>query len=189
MNSDSVQIPASSQTVGPYFRIGLEYLVERTAAHALDMRETVEIRGRVLDRDGVPAPDAMLEFWSAAPVIEQFHADRERSDFPPGFQRVMTDGEGRFSMAIEQPAPIGLNDERMQAPHLLVLVFARGLLRHLITRVYLEDEQANASDLVLSLVPEERRATLIARPDEAQAGLYWWDVVLQGTGETVFFSW
>ena len=77
----------------------------------------------------------------------------------------------------------------MQAPHMLVLVFARGLLRHLISRVYFEDEPANASDPVLMQIPEERRATLIARPIEDRANLYRWDMVLQGTGETVFFAW
>jgi protocatechuate 3,4-dioxygenase alpha subunit len=72
---------------------------------------------------------------------------------------------------------------------MLVLVFARGLLRHLISRVYFGDEPANEGDPVLMTISEERRATLIAQPDEGQANLYRWDVMLQGTGETVFFAW
>lgn len=187
MNRDSTQIPASSQTVGPYFRLGLEYLVERNRARVPDMRETIEIRGRVLDREGGVVPDAMLEFWSAARMDESCNANAERNAFSPKFRRVMTDGEGRFSMVIERP--MVFNDANMRAPHLLTLVFARGLLRHLITRVYLGNEQANGNDPVLRLVPEERRPMLIARPDEDRADLYCWDVVLQGTGETVFFSW
>ncbi len=71
----------------------------------------------------------------------------------------------------------------------MVLVFARGLLRHLNTRMYLGDEVRNDNDAVLLWVPPDRRATLVARADEKQAGLYWWDVVLQGTNETVFFAW
>jgi protocatechuate 3,4-dioxygenase alpha subunit len=84
---------------------------------------------------------------------------------------------------------VPLGDGRTQAPHFTALVFARGLLRHLITRVYLGDERANESDNVLTGIPEERRKTLIARPDHARAGLYLWDVILQGPGETVFFAW
>jgi protocatechuate 3,4-dioxygenase alpha subunit len=181
----SVPIPAGSQTVGPYFRIGLDYLVERTPSLTLDTAGTIEIHGRVLDRDGAPVPDAMLEFWSAAKAADKFAGERV---FPAGFRRAVTDGEGRFSAVMERPAA-GRADERSHAPHLLVLVFARGLLRHLISRVYFADEHGNEGDRVLMAIPEERRATLIARPDQSRANLYRWDVILQGTGETVFFAW
>jgi protocatechuate 3,4-dioxygenase alpha subunit len=181
--SGSVPIPAGSQTVGPYFRIGLEYLMERIPPLTLDTAGTIELHGRVLDRDGAPVPDAMLEFWSAAKV------DGETGVFPAGFMRAVTDGDGRFSEVMERPTTVPLGDERAHAPHLLVLVFARGLLRHLISRVYFADEQANEGDPVLTAIPEERRATLIAQPDEGRANLYRWDVILQGTGETVFFAW
>jgi protocatechuate 3,4-dioxygenase alpha subunit len=169
----SAQIPAGSQTVGPYFSIGLEYLIERTPALTLETAGTIEIRGRVLDRDGAPVPDAMLEFWSAPKVGE------EEGLFPAGFRRAATDGDGNFSVVMA----------RAPAPHMLVLVFARGLLRHLITRVYFGDGQANQADPVLMTIPQERRATLIAQPDESRANLYRWNVILQGTGETVFFAW
>lgn len=181
MSSSSVRIPAGSQTVGPYFRIGLDYLLERTPALTLDTAGTIEIRGRVLDRDG-GVPDAMLEFWNAAKAAEA-------QVFPAGFRRVVTDGDGRFSVVMERPTTARLDDERAQAPHLLVLVFARGLLRHLISRVYFGDESANEGDPVLMTISEERRATLIAQPDAGQAKLYRWDILLQGTGETVFFAW
>lgn len=172
MSDDPVPIPAGSQTVGPYFRIGLDYLIERTPALTLETAGTIEIRGRVWDRDGAPVPDAMLEFWRAP-------GDGEEGVFPAGFRRAATDADGNFSVVMA----------RAQAPHMLVLVFARGLLRHLVTRVYFGDELANQGDPVLMTIPQERRATLIAQPDESRANLYKWDVILQGTGETVFFAW
>lgn len=182
MSGGEVQIPTGSQTVGPYFRIGLECLMERTPAIALDTAGTIEIHGRVLDRDGAPVPDAMLEFWSAAKV-----ADRV-SVFPAGFRRAATDGDGRYSVVMQSPI-VQHSDKRPHAPHMLVLVFARGLMRHLISRIYFDDEQANESDPVLAAVPAERRATLIAHRDESRANVYRWDVILQGAGETVFFAW
>jgi protocatechuate 3,4-dioxygenase alpha subunit len=188
MNGDSARIPASSQTVGPYFRIGLEYLIERTPALTIDTPGAIEIRGRVFDRDGAPVTDAMLEFWSASTVAHGSKEAAAHDGFPIGFRRVPTDGDGRFSVLMRQPAGLPEN-EHAHAPQALVLVFARGLLRHLITRVYLGDEQGNESNPVLVSVPEDRRATLIARPDESRTGLYHWDLVLQGTGETVFFAW
>ena len=189
MRAETMRPPASSQTVGPYFRIGLEYLLERTPELAEESPETIELHGRVLDRDGAPVPDAMLELWSAKTVKHRSGGDREKDWFPEGFRRVVTDGDGKFSTAIERPAMVRLGDDRAQAPHFTALVFARGLLRHLITRIYLGDEQANESDTVLTRIPEERRSTLIAQPDGARAGQYCWDVILQGSGETVFFAW
>jgi protocatechuate 3,4-dioxygenase alpha subunit len=188
MSASPVLIPTGSQTVGPYFRIGLDYVIERAPALTLDTPGTIEIRGRVLDRDGAPLPDAMLEFWCAA-VENRSGSVTEQVDFPAGFKRAATDGEGSFSVVMSRPAKVRSGDDREHAPHLLVLVFARGLLRHLITRVYLADEPANRSDPVLMTIPGVRRDTLIARPDKSQAGLYWWDILLQGTGETVFFAW
>jgi protocatechuate 3,4-dioxygenase alpha subunit len=162
-------IPAGSQTVGPYFRIGLEYLIERTPATTLDTAGTIEIRGRVLDRDGASVLDAMLEFWSTAKVADKAGA------FPASFRRAATDEEGRYSVVMERPTAQHSN--------------ARGLMRHLISRVYFADEQSNQSDPVLAAVPGERRATLIAQRDESRANVYRWDVILQGAGETVFFAW
>jgi len=182
MSDRSVRIPASSQTVGPFFRIGLQYLIDRTHLPSIVPKGTIEIRGRVLDRDGLPVPDAMLEFWCGAPKL--LSGRDAESGVPEGFRRVATDEKGEFALTIPRPVAEASSDA-----YLLVLVFARGLLRHLITRMYLEDEVRSDSDAVLLRVPPERRATLIARADEKQAGLYWWDVVLQGTGETVFFAW
>ena len=184
MSDNSARTPSSSQTVGPYFRIGLEYLMNRTPVPGIVPPGMIEIRGRVLDRDGVPVTDAMLEFLSSAGVGRSLDGKEVESGIPEGFRRVATDEEGEFAVAISRPAV-----ETSSDAYFMVLVFARGLLRNLISRVYLEDEARNDNDAVLLRIPPDRRATLIARADEKQAGLYWWDVVLQGTNETVFFAW
>ncbi len=184
MSDNSARTPSSSQTVGPYFRIGLEYLINRTPVPKVVSAGMIEIRGRVLDRDGVPVSDAMLEFFSNAYVGRSPDGEEVAGGIPEGFRRVATDEKGEFALAIARPAA-----EASSNAHFMVLVFARGLLRHLISRVYLGDEPGNDNDAVLLRVSPDRRATLIARADEKQVGLYWWDVVLQGTNETVFFAW
>jgi protocatechuate 3,4-dioxygenase alpha subunit len=173
-------IPSGSQTVGPYFSIGLERLIDE--APAVEAAE-IEIRGRVLDCHGAPVSDAMLEFWS------MMKDGASEEGFPAGFRRSATDADGRFSVRIERPSAVAFETRGMQAPHFLVLVFARGLLRHLISRVYFEGEPGNVSDPVLLAVPPERRETLIARRQKSQRDSYVWNVVLQGLDETVFFAW
>ena len=180
------QIPSSSQTVGPYFRIGLEYLIDRMAELDGALKSEIEIRGRVLDRDGAPVPDAMLEFWSSGHSREDAEGSDKRG-IPIGFRRVGTDENGNFAARIAKPVASSLEDGRVQAPHAMVLVYSRGLQRNLITRVYPEGEPGYESDPVLLLVPEERRGTLVAKRDGENA--YRWDVILQGTNETVFFAW
>lgn len=189
MNADAKRIPSSSQTVGPYFRIGLEYLVERTPAIEPGTAGTIEIRGRVLDRDGAPVPDAMLEFWCASDAANHCGADANDAGFPGSFRRSATDLDGSLSVLMSRPGASALDDGRMQAPHMVVLVFTRGLLRHLISRVYFEDEPGNESDPVMLAIPAERRRTLIARLRSPHADSYHWDVILQGRDETVFFAW
>ncbi|MGB6191498.1 MAG: protocatechuate 3,4-dioxygenase subunit alpha [Terracidiphilus sp.] len=184
MSDNSARIPSSSQTVGPYFGIGLEYLVNRNPVPSIVPTAVIEIRGRVLDRDGLPVSDAMLEFWNDVGARRLLDQKAAESSIPDGFRRVVTDEKGEFALTIARPA-----GETTSAAHFLVLVFARGLLRHLISRVYLGDEVRNKSDAVLLRVPPDRRATLIGRADEEHPELYWWDVVLQGTNETVFFAW
>jgi protocatechuate 3,4-dioxygenase alpha subunit len=181
MSAESVYIPASSQTVGPYFRIGLEYLIDR--ASPANAGEII-IHGSVFDGNGAPVSDAMLEFWSpACGVTVKTH------ELPLGFMRVCTDLDGAFTAALPRPRMMA-NEEGLSsacAPHFVVLVFARGLLRHLISRVYLDDEAANALDPVLLSVPEARIGTLVAKHEGA--GVFRWDVILQGANETVFFAW
>jgi protocatechuate 3,4-dioxygenase, alpha subunit len=179
-------IPTSSQTVGPFFLIGLQPLIELTPV-SRSGAENVEIHGRILDRDGIPVPDAVLEFWCSSEAGSQPAGDPDGNAYPCGFRRASTDREGRFSALIAHPQPISPEDGQKRAPHLFVLIFMRGLLRHLISRIYLPDDSSNASDPVLQDVPPERRRTLIARADGVAS--YEWNVILQGNGETVFFAW
>ena len=177
-------VPTSSQTVGPYFRIGLDYLLDRMPAEHRGA-ECVEIRGQIRDRDGVPVPDALLEFWGVSRLGSDGGIDTGSN--ARGFKRAPSDEQGRFSVLLRRPNPTALEDGRIQAPHVLVLVFMRGLLRHLVTRLYFADSPENAADPLLQEVSAARRDTLVAQPDGADA--YRWDIVTQGNSETVFFAW
>ena len=180
MSAEPRLIPTSSQTVGPYFTIGLSDLPDR--ATQIESPGAITIRGQVLDRDRAPVADAMLEFWS--PDAPQHASD---PDLPGGFRRVATDLDGAFSVIMPRPVPVPLEGSTLQAPHMLILVFARGLLRQLVSRVYFDGDVANDSDPVLLAVPSGRRRTLIAQRDGEDS--FRWDVILQGTDETVFFAW
>jgi len=180
--------PSGSQTVGPYFRIGLDRLIGQVPVDELSP-DAIEIHGKVLDRDGEPVSDALLELWGADKSGAYPGAVPNSGANPAGFRRVATDPEGNFSLALIKPGATPIGDGRLQAPHMLVLVFARGLLRHLITRVYFEQERANAVDPVLLEIPAERRHTLIAHPVANNPRVFQWNVVLQGENETVFFAW
>ena len=181
-------IPSGSQTVGPYFRIGLEYLVDQEPPGYLGL-DSIELRGKVMDGDGARVSDAMLEFWGADPMGIYSGVTPNSSNHPVGFQRVATNDDGSFMLTLIKPGSSALGDGRLQAPHMLVLVFARGLLRHLITRVYFGNEPANAEDIVLLEIPAERRHTLVARSNANNPRTFQWNVILQGENETVFFAW
>jgi protocatechuate 3,4-dioxygenase alpha subunit len=180
-----------SQTVGPYFHIGLAWRFHGEIAPPGVAGERIEITGSVLDGDGRPVPDAMLETWQADAEGRYPHPEDPRSgEVDPrfrGFGRWPTDAAGAFRIATVKPGRVRGPDGRPQAPHLVCFVFMRGLLRHLVTRLYFPDDAANREDPVLSLVEPDRRATLVARPGAA-AGTFAWDVVLQGAAETVFFD-
>ena len=113
---------------------------------------------------------------------------KERSKDFQGFGRIATDEDGRFSFATIRPGPVPGPDGKTQAPHIAVSVFARGLLRRLVTRIYFSDEASNADDFVLNLVEPARRGTLMAQNVAGQSGAFEWDVLLQGDDETVFFD-
>jgi protocatechuate 3,4-dioxygenase alpha subunit len=171
-----------SQTVGPFFGVGLpfekgEQIVPPGSAGL------TRIEGQVLDGKGEPVPDALLEIWQ--PDDQGRYRQLANGD-ATGFGRCRTDAEGAFSFTTAKPGAVPAPDGGMQAPHLNVTVFARGLLRHLVTRVYFPDEaDANATDPVLNLVEPARRETLIAK--NGTGGLHF-DVRLQGERETVFFA-
>ena len=171
-----------SQTVGPFFGVGLPFERGEQIA-APGSAGVIRIEGQVVDGKGAPVPDALLEIWQPdAHGRYRTVADREGT----GFGRCRTDPEGAFSFVTAKPGPTPAPDGRVQAPHLNVTIFARGLLRHLVTRLYFADEtDANTSDPVLNLVEPARRETLIARTD---GGVLHFDIRLQGERETVFFA-
>ncbi|GBD44498.1 Protocatechuate 3,4-dioxygenase alpha chain [bacterium HR40] len=186
-----------SQTVGPYFAYALTpepYGYPGIASNRLvdigTPGERILLRGRVLDGAGEPVEDALLEIWQAdASGRYPTEAPGEARGFR-GFGRCGTDAEGRFSFETVKPGRVPGPDGKLQAPHIAVIVTARGLLNHLVTRIYFADEvAANASDPILALVPEDRRATLIARREDHPGGpVYRFDIHLQGEQETVFFD-
>ena len=155
--------PTPSQTVGPFFGFALPFDGGPDVVPA-DAPGAHRIEGQVLDGDGQPVADALIEVWEG----EQF-------------ARCRTDPEGAYHVTVAKP--VGAPPH---APHLNVTVFARGLLRQLATRIYFPDEEkANAADPVLALVPPERRATLVARAD---GHVLHFEIRLQGEAETVFFQ-
>ena len=187
----------TSQTVGPFFSIGLAWRnVDNLAAPGVS-GERVEIAGRLLDGDGQPIPDGIIEIWQANGHGKYAHPD-DTQDKPlekgfTGYGRIPTDEQGRFRFTTikpgQVPGPDGPGGEKtLQAPHIAVSVFARGLIRRLVTRIYFPDEPANATDFALSKVDPSRRATLVARKLEGRPGILEWNVILQGSNETVFFD-
>ena len=180
---------STSQTIGPYLRIGLEWMqVEDLAPQGIP-GEHVRIDGRVLDGDGKPVNDAAVELWQANSHGK--YASPEDSQDKPldgfrGYGRSLTDDSGSFRFRTIKPGRVPGPDGRLQAPHLVITIFMRGLLKQLMTRVYFPGEPSNADDPVLNLVPPARRATLIAR--KTAEGALEWNVALQGADETVFFD-
>ncbi|HYA35072.1 MAG TPA: protocatechuate 3,4-dioxygenase subunit alpha [Candidatus Binataceae bacterium] len=185
--------PTSSQTIGPFFHRALvsddwtKLASEKTAG------EKITITGRVLDGDGMPVSDAMIEIWQANSYGRYNHPDdTHEARIDPtfrGFGRCATDDSGAFRFATVKPGAVPGNGGGLQAPHIGVVLFARGLLKHLHTRIYFPDEALNRSDEWLNAAPEDRRATLIA--SESTAGskrVFNFDIVLQGDRETVFFD-
>jgi protocatechuate 3,4-dioxygenase alpha subunit len=180
-----------SQTIGPYFHMGM--LAGRdTNLVSPDDPDAVRIRGRVTDGTGEAAADACIEVWQANRAGRYAHPEDDRDDLPleegfSGFARCPTDDDGRFELVTVKPGPVPFPDGRMQARHIDVSVFARGLLNRVVTRIYFPDEEArNAADPVLSSIDDaERRATLVAR---AEGDDLVFDIVLQGDGETAFFA-
>jgi protocatechuate 3,4-dioxygenase alpha subunit len=154
--------PTPSQTVGPFFGFALPFEHDAEAADG-DAGEAIRVEGQVLDGAAEPVPDALVE----ASASDQF-------------ARCRTDREGAFHLTLRKPVVSN------GAPCFEITVFARGLLRHLHTRLYLPDEEdANRADRVLRLVDESRRHTLVGRAD---GDVMRFDIRLQGEGETVFFA-
>ncbi|WP_194712733.1 protocatechuate 3,4-dioxygenase subunit alpha [Noviherbaspirillum soli] len=185
---------SSSQTIGPYLHIGTDWLKTTEMAGPGVPGQRIGIEGRVYDGNGAPVTDALVELWQADAQGNYAGAGQPgaASGFR-GFGRAPTDATGHFRFSTILPGAVPGPGDSMQAPHIAVTVFARGLLKHLVTRIYFPDGAGHAGDALLNAVPAERRATLIAQPSPSgQAGSYQFDIVLQegpgGRPETVFLD-
>ena len=178
--------PTPSQTIGPFFH---DALLERDLTELVspDHPGAIRISGVVYDGAGDPVPDAMVEISQAEPVSFEENPNTIDGGFSDWGRSGTADG-GRFSFVTLKPAPVPATDGTPQAPHVNVVVFARGLLRQLVTRLYFPDEgESNAGDPLLSSIEDAGlRETLVAR-DEG-GGMYRFDVRLQGEGQTAFFE-
>jgi protocatechuate 3,4-dioxygenase, alpha subunit len=183
--------PTPSQTIGPFFH---DALLDRNYSELVSPNhpEGIRIKGTVYDGAGEFVPDAMVEIWQADMTGRYDHPTDNREDLSldedfSGFGRSGTDAGGEFSFWTVKPGPVPGPDGQPQAPHVMVSVFARGLLKRLVTRIYFPDEEeANAVDPVLSSIEDQNlRRTLIARDE---GGTLRFDIHLQGDGQTAFFE-
>jgi len=181
-------LPTASQTVGPFFAIGLTW---PDGPHVVepDNPAAIVIHGAVFDGDGKPIPDAVVETWQADSEGRYPHPDDPRggeTNFR-GFGRSGTSEMGGWAITTIKPGQVAGPNGSLQAPHIEVSVFARGLLQRVVTRIYFPDEEAaNAADPVLASLPATAASeTLIAH--ESDEG-YRFDIHLQGEHETVFFA-
>ena len=193
-----------SQTVGPFYAYGLtpkgraqwdpngHYSWKETIGDNLItpdvIGDRIRIMGGIYDGDGLPIPDAMLEIWQADGRGRYANDPGSRARPNAAFKghgRSACDKDGVFLFDTVKPGQVAGPNGTMQAPHILVSIFGRGMLRQVHTRIYFEGEPANATDPILALVPEDRRHTLMAKKD----GDVWrWNVHMQGDNETVFFD-
>ncbi len=179
------------QTVGPFFHFALPWPDGGILVRPETRGERITVTGRVTDADDVPIVDALLEVWQANAAGRYRHPDDTRSELALddafiGFGRIPTDQDGAFRLETVRPGLVPGPVGRIQAPHIVVGVLGRGLLKRLVTRLYFADRPENEDDPILSLVPEERRSTLIATLEAP--GRYRFDISLQGERETVFFD-
>lgn len=168
--SDDVRVATPSQTVGPFFHFGLTPKPNGRLVDRLGGGEAITLVIRVTDGDGAPLPDALVEVMQEG-----------------AFGRMPTDDDGTCVFESVRPR-VSSNEPGNTSPHVLVCLFARGLLRQLHTRIYFAGDPALDRDPVLALVPHDRRQTLLARPDRADGRRWTFDLRLQGAGETVFFA-
>lgn len=193
-----------SQTVGPFFAYGLtptgrcdwdpngSYRWKETVGDNLVTPDVtgdkIRIEGVILDGDGKPINDAMIEIWQAD-AQGRYANPRDNRALPnakfKGFGRSATDKSGVYSFDTIKPGPVPGPKGAPQAPHIVFCIYSRGMLRQVYTRMYFPDDPANASDMVLNLVPTDRRQTLVARKEGDK---YRFDVRVQGENETVFFD-
>jgi protocatechuate 3,4-dioxygenase alpha subunit len=186
------QTPA--QTVGPFYAMGLTSRTVNVLATDATQGQRIRVQGRVFDGDGKPIPDAMVEIWQANAFGRYNHPDdKQEKPLDPSFRgwgRSGTDENCFYSFETIKPGTVPGPGDSVQAPHINLTVFARGMLVHAFTRVYFSDEPANDGDPILkSIRNKARRSTLIAARDEKNSKpVYHFDIRLQGKDETVFFD-
>jgi protocatechuate 3,4-dioxygenase alpha subunit len=161
----------TSQTIGPFSHEAWQWAVDLTAADTAT--GAITLRGVIYDGDGAPIADAQIEAWLPEA------AGAEAAQAMPGFRRVPSGEDGGFSLRAPRASAAG-------EPLMYVTVFARGLVLHQFTAVFLEDDGGLAQSAILNQVPAQRRATLVAR--KVSDGEYRWDIWMQGDKETVFFD-
>jgi len=180
-----------SQTVGPFFGPSLIEAGSENLVRPKTRGDRIVIEGRIIDGDGAPVIDAMIEIWQANAEGRYDHLedDQEKLLDPAfhGYGRAATDAHGAFRFETIKPGAVPGTDGVLQAPHINVSIFARGLLKRLCTRIYFPDDPLNETDLVLITIAPERRATLIAS-GVCNSKVMRFDVILQGANETVFFD-
>jgi protocatechuate 3,4-dioxygenase alpha subunit len=161
-------IPTPSQTIGPFFHLCLTPHVDLGGLEG----QRIRLVCRILDGDRTPVNDALIEVWQADAAGEYGY-----------FGRLCTNENGVSIFETVKPGSV-----EGQAPHLNVMIFARGLLKQLYTRIYFDGESSNGSDSVLALVPKNRRCTLMARPSQGDSSVWNFDIRLCAECETVFFD-
>ena len=181
--------PIPSQTVGPFFHLGC---TERDCCGRLIRENTrgerIRLAFHVQDAEGAPVDDGMIEIWQAdGEGNYSANAGGHSGNFT-GFGRMPMDGNGRAVFETVRPGRVAGAGGKMQAPHINVSIFARGLLQRLVTRAYFAGDPANEEDSVLALVPSERRPTLLAQPRPGNDAEWTFTVHLSGENETVFFD-
>lgn len=185
--SGGAPVATPSQTVGPFFHFGLTPDASGGTVRGISGRERIQLVVRVTDGDEQPVTDAAVEIWHAGDV--EASGSAATAELPlSGFGRLATREDGSCEFDTVRPGRVPGGPGAAPAPHVNVCLFARGLLRHLQTRIYFAGDPGLAADPVLALVPAERRGTLVARPDPPGSGRWLFDLRLQGPEETVFFD-
>lgn len=188
-------IPTPSQTVGPFFHLGLARPEWSDLTRQNPTGQRIVIEGRVIDGDGAPVPDALIELWQANAAGRYAHPDDRQADKPVdpnfrGYGRAATDNAGAYRFVTIKPGPVPGRGNSLQAPHLNLAVFARGMLKQLFTRLYFAGEPQNADDPLLSSLDDAsgRQTLIAAKGAEDTVPTYHFDIVLQGERETVFLD-
>jgi len=183
-------VPTPSATVGPFLHIGLTEKHSVTQLASADTTgERVSLRCRVFDAENTPVNDAMIEIWQADIEGRYKSATDQKSQVSfSGFGRAATNETGCCDFESIKPGRVPAADGGLQAPHISIAIYGRGISLQLYTRLYFAGDPANEQDPVLALVPESRRQTLLAQPDASRANGWQFDIHLRGENETVFFD-